>query len=84
MVTAALNGSLAQVGTVQDSNFGLHVPQNCPDVPAEVLTPRNTWADQAAYDATARDLAGRFADNFSKYEPYVDNDVKASAIRPAA
>lgn len=83
MVSAALDGRLAEFETVQDANFGLHVPQNCPEVPSEVLTPRNTWADQEAYDATARDLAGRFADNFSKYEPYVDDKVKASAIRPA-
>jgi phosphoenolpyruvate carboxykinase (ATP) len=84
MVRAALDGRLGKVETVQDRTFGLHVPRHCPDVPDEVLVPRNTWADKSAYDATARELASRFADNFEKYESYVDDAVKAVAIRPAA
>jgi phosphoenolpyruvate carboxykinase (ATP) len=84
MVRAALDGGLADVETVQDPVFGLHIPQSCPDVPAEVLTPRNTWVDKDAYDATAKDLASRFAENFKQYEAYVDDSVKAVAIRPPA
>jgi len=84
MVRAALDGRLAEVETVRDGTFGLHVPVSCPNVPEEVLTPRNTWADKKAYDATARELAGRFAENFQQYESYVGEDVSAVAIRPAA
>jgi phosphoenolpyruvate carboxykinase (ATP) len=72
---------LTSVETVQDPIFGLHIPQSCPGVPDEVLTPRNTWADKDAYDATAKDLASRFEENFKKYEDYVGADVKAVAIR---
>jgi len=83
MVRAALDGRLAAAPTTVDPVFGLHVPKSCPDVPDEVLNPRNTWSDKAAYDATAGDLATRFAENFKQYESYVGPEVKAAAIRPA-
>ncbi|MEN8196301.1 MAG: phosphoenolpyruvate carboxykinase (ATP), partial [Pseudomonadota bacterium] len=67
-----------------DPNFGLHVPQNCPDVPADVLNPKNTWADKGAYDQMAREVAKRFETNFSQFESYVDDKVKAAAIHAAA
>ncbi len=60
------------------------VPEACPDVPAEVLNPRNTWADAKAYDETARQLAGMFEENFRQFEGQVDEKVKAAAIRAAA
>ncbi|USG66754.1 phosphoenolpyruvate carboxykinase (ATP) [Brevibacillus ruminantium] len=69
MVTAALNGELAKAEYVADPIFGVQVPTSCPNVPSEVLLPRNTWVDQAAYDAQARDLANRFIDNFQKKFP---------------
>ena len=57
MVAAALDGSLANVETVPDPVFGVGVPVSCPGVPPEVLQPRSTWDDPAAYDAKARELA---------------------------
>ncbi len=84
MVRAALDGRLANVPIVADPVFGLGIPQTCPDVPDDVLNPRNTWSDKAAYDATAQDLAKRFADNFKKYEAHVDAKVMAVAIKPAS
>jgi phosphoenolpyruvate carboxykinase (ATP) len=77
MVHAALDGSLRDVPTNADPVFGLHVPESCPNVPAEVLNPRNTWADKEAYDVAAADLARRFRENFKAYEKYVDEAVKA-------
>ena len=67
MINAALSGALDQVRFERDAIFNLDVPTSCPDVPADVLTPRKTWKDQAAYDAQARKLAGMFRDNFSKF-----------------
>jgi phosphoenolpyruvate carboxykinase (ATP) len=69
MVTAALNGELEKVEYVTDPTFGVQVPTSCPDVPAEVLQPRNTWEDKEAYDKQARELASRFIENFQKKFP---------------
>ncbi|MCH9051925.1 MAG: phosphoenolpyruvate carboxykinase (ATP), partial [Proteobacteria bacterium] len=84
LVRAALEGRLAGVATTPDPNFGVGVPVTCPDVPTEVLNPRNTWADKAAYDETARRLAGMFEENFKQFETAVDDKVNQAAIRPAA
>jgi len=78
MVTAALDGSLAEVETREDPVFGVHVPVSCPGVPAEVLNPRNTWPDKDAYDVAARDLAARFQANFAPYGEYVSDEVRAA------
>ena len=82
MVHAALDGSLRDVPTVADPVFGLHVPATCPNVPSEVLNPRNTWEDKDAYDRAAANLARMFGENFKDYEAYVDDDVKA--VNPGA
>lgn len=63
--------------------FGLHVPESCPDVPDEILDPRATWSDKAAYERTARELAGRFEENFRQFEAHVDKEVIAAGIRAA-
>ena len=67
MVTACLNGELEKSEFVLDTNFNVLVPTTCPGVPADVLAPRNTWADKDAYDTTAKKLAGMFRKNFEKY-----------------
>jgi len=81
MIRAILNGTLANVETKPDPIFGVNVPVSCPDVPPEVLQPRNTWRDKDAYDAQARDLARRFNENFKKYESGVAEAVRAVAPR---
>ncbi len=83
MVRAALDGRLAEVATNTDPNFGLNVPQNCPDVPNEVLQPRETWGDKGAYDTTARDLTQRFEENFKQFEEHVDANVTAAGVHAA-
>lgn len=67
MVKAALNGSLEQANFTPDPIFGIHVPDRCPEVPSEVLVPRNTWKDPKAYDAKAKELAQRFQENFQRF-----------------
>ncbi len=84
MVRAALDGKLAAVGVVKDPNFGLLVPDACPDVPNDVLDQRAAWADKRAYDQAASNVAKRFEANFKQFEGQVDDKVKSAAIRAAA
>ncbi|MWD29059.1 phosphoenolpyruvate carboxykinase [Aquicoccus sp. SCR17] len=80
LLSAALDGSLAEAEFRKDPNFGFDVPVSVPGVPEVLLDPRRTWDDQEAYDAQARKLVEMFADNFEQYVPYIDDDVKAAAI----
>ncbi len=72
MVHAILDGSLQQIETQTEPYFGLHIPTHCPDVPDEILNPRNTWDNPQAYDERANDLTRRFSANFAQYENEVD------------
>lgn len=79
MISAALNGQLDDVEFVQHERFGMAIPVNCPGVPAEVLNPRNTWADKNAYDEKAKYLAGLFVKNFEKYASGVNQEILDAA-----
>jgi phosphoenolpyruvate carboxykinase (ATP) len=80
LLTAALDGSLAEAKFRKDENFGFDVPVDVPGVNTALLDPRSTWNDPAAYDTQAAKLVQMFADNFEQYVPYIDEDVKAAAI----
>jgi phosphoenolpyruvate carboxykinase (ATP) len=80
LLTAALDGSLAEAKFRKDENFGFDVPVEVPGVDTALLDPRSTWSDAEAYDAQAAKLVQMFADNFEQYVPYIDEDVKAAAI----
>lgn len=67
MIDAAFSGQLDGVAYETDPVFGLSVPTTCPNVPSEVLVPRNTWADKAAYDAKANELKEMFENNYKKF-----------------
>ena len=67
MVRAALAGELDAVATQTDERFGLAVPTQVPGVPADIMRPRDTWSDGAAYDAQAKKLAEMFRKNFEKF-----------------
>jgi phosphoenolpyruvate carboxykinase (ATP) len=79
MITAALEGKLDNVETVADPIFGVQVPTAVPGVPTDVLTPRNTWADKAAFDEKAKYLAGLFVKNFEKYASGVSQEILDAA-----
>jgi phosphoenolpyruvate carboxykinase (ATP) len=84
LLRAALDGSLAKVAFRPDPFFGLMIPEAVAGVPAEVLDPRQAWADKAAYDATARELLSRFDRNFRTFAEHVGEDVRAVALKAAA
>jgi phosphoenolpyruvate carboxykinase (ATP) len=81
LLSAALDGSLADARFRTDPHFGFEVPIAAPGVDDAILDPRSTWADKAAYDRQARKLVGMFVDNFSKFEQHVDAAVKGAAPR---
>jgi phosphoenolpyruvate carboxykinase (ATP) len=81
MIRAALAGQLDSVAYAQDPVFNVGVPVSCPGVPDDVLQPRRTWADSAAYDRQAAKLARMFADNFTTFEGEVSPEVRAAGPR---
>jgi phosphoenolpyruvate carboxykinase (ATP) len=83
MITAALNGQLSEVKFSKHPIFGVEVPAAVPGVPTEILDPRNTWADKAAYDTTAASLADKFVANFKKYADFANEEILAGAPKVA-
>jgi phosphoenolpyruvate carboxykinase (ATP) len=81
IIDAIHSGQLAIVRTIPDPVFGIGVVAECPGVPGDVLTPRDTWADRAGYDTTARKLAGLFLANFRQYADGVATEVKEAGPR---
>lgn len=77
LLTAALEGKLENAKFSPDPVFGILVPDSCQGVPDEVLTPKNTWADKAAYDRKAVELAGMFSKNFAQYRDRVSPEILA-------
>ena len=84
MITAALDGKLDNVNYDTLPVFGMRIPTSCPDVPSEILNPRNTWKDAAAYDAKAAHLADLFVKNFGQFADGVTDDIKAAAPKAAS
>jgi phosphoenolpyruvate carboxykinase (ATP) len=81
MVNALLHGDLTAAKTAVDPVFGLATPTEIPGVPTNVLRPRDTWKDHAAYDAQAQKLAGMFRENFTKFESFVSEAVRSAGPR---
>lgn len=81
MITEALKGDLDNVAFKNHDVFGIAVPQTCPNVPDEVLNPRNTWEDKDLYDVKAHELADKFRDNFKKFEEFANEEIMAGAPR---
>ncbi len=67
MITSALEGKLDNVAYTNHEIFGLAMPNECENVPTEILHPKNTWADKNAYDEKASSLAQKFIANFEQF-----------------
>ncbi|KQI71969.1 phosphoenolpyruvate carboxykinase [ATP] [Loktanella sp. 5RATIMAR09] len=80
LLSAALDGTLIESSFRKDAYFGFEVPVSVDGVDDKLLNPRDTWADKEAYDKQAAKLVTMFSDNFEKYVPFIDDDVKAAAI----
>ena len=79
MITAALNGELNDVEFVNHEVFGLAMPVSCPNVPNEILSPKNTWSNKEEYDKVANDLSKKFNKNFEKFADYASEEILAGA-----
>jgi len=84
MITAALEGKLNEVNFETHPVFGLAMPDSCPNVPSELLNPRNTWSNAADYDAKANHLAELFNNNFKQYADGCSDEILSSAPKSAA
>ena len=84
IIDAIHNGSLLHAPTETDPVFGLEVPTICEGVPSEILIPRNTWSDKAAYDRQANKVGALFRKNFEKYADKASAEVLAAAPKGEA
>lgn len=84
MITAAMNGELDNVAYESHDIFGVLMPQACPQVPSEILNPRETWVDKEAYDIKANQLAQLFVKNFEKYADQANEEIRSAAPKVQA
>lgn len=82
MISAALHGVLENVGFRHHSIFGTEIPTTCPEVPSEILSPRETWKNDLGFYQQANDLADRFVKNFEKFEEFANEEIMAGAPKP--
>ena len=68
IIDSILDGTMNNAPVVKNELFGFDVPTECPDVPVEIMLPRNTWSDGDTYDEAERNLAIMFRDNFKQFE----------------
>lgn len=79
MIQSALKGELNNVSYENNHIFGLAMPKTCPNVPAEILNPRQTWDDPEAYDQKAFTLASYFNENFETFSDFASQEIKDAA-----
>lgn len=79
LITEALNGNLSKVQFEAHPVFGVLMPTSCPNVPAEILNPKNTWANKDEYDAKANELAAAFNKNFEKFADKAEKAILEAA-----
>jgi phosphoenolpyruvate carboxykinase (ATP) len=78
LLDAVLSGKLRGVEFGRDPVFGFQVPQSCAGVPADLLSPEQSWPDRALYARKYRELAARFSENFKKFESGCPAEVRAA------
>jgi phosphoenolpyruvate carboxykinase (ATP) len=81
IIQAALSGTLAEARFSADPFFGFQIPESCEGLASEVLNPRNTWTDKAAYDQAALRLVERFEDNFKQFANTAAREVREAGPR---
>ena len=80
IVNAALNGELEKTDFKPHPIFQIEIPKTCPEVPTDVLNPKNTWANKDDYDKKARELAQRFAKNSEQFSGISEKILEAGPL----
>lgn len=75
MVSAAIAGYFNDVEFEKDEIFNLNIPKECPNVPSEILNPKNIWKDEKEYLDAANKLAKKFIENFTKKYPDMPKNI---------
>ena len=76
IIDAIHNGTLMNIPTQTDPQFGFHVPTSCPGIPDVILIPENAWPDKEAYRVSALKLAHLFHENFSNYASLASEEIR--------
>lgn len=79
MISSILNGKLDNIEFTTHQVFGLRMPTSCPNVPSEILNPKNTWENKDKYNNKALELANSFNENFTQFEDYASEEILAGA-----
>ncbi|MBT4218311.1 MAG: phosphoenolpyruvate carboxykinase (ATP) [Flavobacteriales bacterium] len=79
MISAILNGELDDVEYSTHVVFGLKMPKSCPNVPSEILSPKNTWQNKEKYDYKANELSDAFNKNFSQFAEFANEEILDAA-----
>jgi len=67
IIDAILDGSIEKAETKMIPYFNLEVPTALHDVDSGILDPRDTYSDPAEWEKKAKDLTGRFIENFKQF-----------------
>lgn len=78
IIDAIHHGDFDNVDWNNFESFDLQVPASCPNVPSEILMPKNTWDDKSAYDVTLAKLVGLFQKNFKQFEALTNESIVAA------
>ena len=79
MISSILRGELDNVEYTTHEVFGLNMPNSCPNVPSDILHPKNTWENKEAYDKKANKLADAFNKNFAQFADNANKEILSSA-----
>ena len=82
MISAILNNEIKDDEFETHKVFGLRMPKSCPNVPSEILNPKNTWHDQTKYDKKANELAKAFVKNFDQFIEFANSEITDAAPVP--
>ena len=75
IIDAIHNKDFDEVEMAKDAEFGLSIPLTCPNVPSEILVPKNTWEDKALYDEVKEKLIRLFQKNFEAFSEHVNPEI---------